>query len=589
VASLTAGINSPSLRAAPQAENSQFLPPTTRAADVAALPTPDPYFQPKLQDETPPAKTGRSSGWDRPAPTPGSNQVLAERSQAANSPGTSSHSQGKSLWEPPRTPVRATLSNEPVASSIIRTIEKELDSVSTPGKPADISQAKDYTADLSQLRRQQASVSNASNPSSNSGLNSGLNSTPEPSRPGLPTGSAAISESQLSGDRDFSAGNSPAGNGQFDPVSSAATPPSPIQPFVSSEAPNSNSAQSLERGEVRGFSVRPESAQVSVSTSSPSTPPRPFEPTRLLAIVGNEPIFLGDLMFEINQLFDKYMPNAPQSVREREMKKAIPNLLNRHVESTMLYVDTLKKLPEQVDINKVLEQAGKEFDESAMRDLMSGLGADSPAELDAILRMQGTSLRKVRLNWSKEQITRFFLFQELTDKSEITHQQLLEEYNKNRQDYFVPAKARWEEIMIRFSRTASRQEAERMIVDLGNKIVFGANFATVAQSSSHGFTAENGGVHNWTSKGALVHQALDDAIFKEPIGELSDKIQTSDGYHIIRVLERTEAQYKPFTEAQVEIKERLREKQRQKGFEQYLNRVKNDIEVEYFFFESDDD
>ena len=95
------------------------------------------------------------------------------------------------------------------------------------------------------------------------------------------------------------------------------------------------------------------------------------------------------------------------------------------------------------------------------------------------------------------------------------------------------------------------------MVELGNQIVYGANLPAVAKKSSHGFMASEGGQHDWTSRGALVLKEIDEAIFTLPIGELSDIITTRDGYHVVRVIERTKASHKPFLEAQVEIKEKI--------------------------------
>jgi parvulin-like peptidyl-prolyl isomerase len=211
--------------------------------------------------------------------------------------------------------------------------------------------------------------------------------------------------------------------------------------------------------------------------------------------------------------------------------------------------------------------------------MMKEAGIKSLADFDAYLRLQGTSLRKLRLHWSKDQLTRYFMSQELEFDKEVSHRELLEEYQKNRASYAIPAKARWEQITVRFDKTASREEAERMLVEMGNKIVYGANFASVAKKGSHGFTASNGGLHDWIGKNELASKELDKAIFSEEIGKLSDKIETAEGLHIIRVLDRTEDSYTPFVDAQVKIKEELLNKKRAEVFEKHLAELRQEIPV----------
>ncbi len=308
----------------------------------------------------------------------------------------------------------------------------------------------------------------------------------------------------------------------------------------------------------------------------------PFEPTKLVAMVGNEPIFVGDMLFEVNQLVEKFMPTAPQSIKNEEIKKIIPKLVPKYVDAKLLYIGTLRKLPAEADVNKILEQAGKEFDENAMGKMMESAGLKTSAEFDAQLRAQGSSLRKLRLSWSQDQLTKYFLSQQLAVDTEVTHQAMLDDYQKRIAEYSVPARARWEQVMIRFDRTESRSEAEKLLVEMGNQIVYGANFASVAKKGSHGFNAAGGGQHDWTSQGSLVLTQLDQAIFSLPIGELSEKIETTDGFHVVRVLERTDATHKPFLEAQVEIKQRMLDEKRNAAFEKHLKKLRQEIQVEYF-------
>ena len=95
--------------------------------------------------------------------------------------------------------------------------------------------------------------------------------------------------------------------------------------------------------------------------------------------------------------------------------------------------------------------------------------------------------------------------------------------------------------------------------------------------------ASKGGQQDWTSRGALVLKEIDDAIFTLPIGELSDIIETPDGYHIIRVLERTEDNHTPFLEAQVEIKKRILDEKRKAAFDDHIAKLRKEIPVEYPF------
>ncbi len=310
-----------------------------------------------------------------------------------------------------------------------------------------------------------------------------------------------------------------------------------------------------------------------------------FEPGQVLALVGGHPIFVGDLLLETNQMIQQFMPQAAASIKEQERKKLIPKMLPKYVEEKILYVGVVQSLPEGSDVEQVLTQAEEQFDKSALPEMLKSSGLKSQNELDANLRAMGSSLRQHRKRWAEEQITKFFLGQQLRANNEITHQQMLKVYRDNIEDYEKPARCIWEQIVIRFDRSTSREAAEKSIVALGNNLVYGGNFSAVAKASSHGFKASGGGRYDWTTKGSLASKKINDFIFNAPIGDLSDIIETQNGFHIVRVVERTEATRTPFLEAQTEIKKQIKSTRGSEAYREHLAKMKKLIPIEYFLNE----
>ena len=322
-------------------------------------------------------------------------------------------------------------------------------------------------------------------------------------------------------------------------------------------------------------------SQASFNSTLPN-PGKTFQPSQVLAIVGTEPIFAADLMLEMNQLVEQFMPTAPKEVKQQQIPLLIKRLLPKYIEQKLLLVDTIRQLPEEVDFEEIVEQAVKEFDNNAMEKMMEGFGATSTAEFDAILRAQGSSLRKLRRSWSIDQLVRYFLSQKMEIDSEVSHGEMLQYYRDHIEEYDFPAKARWQQVMIKFSSTGSFSKAQERIVEIGNQIVYGASMEAVAKKESNGFKSATGGIHDWTTKGSLVHPSLNDAIFSLPTGVLSDVIETSDGLHIIRVIERTDAGAKPFRDAQVEIRKKLEEEKREAAVADHIAQLKKEIPVEIY-------
>lgn len=307
-----------------------------------------------------------------------------------------------------------------------------------------------------------------------------------------------------------------------------------------------------------------------------------FEPGRVIALVGGEPIFVGDMLFEANQIIESKIPQAPESAKSIQRKRLLKMLTKKFVDQKLLYVDAMGQLPEEASIDDLVKQASGIFNEQVLPNMIEKSGVKNITEFDGNLRVQGSSLRQVRLTWARDQLARQFVQQRLNIDQAVSHQEMLDDYLANKEKYAVRARSKWEQVMVRFDKHESRAAARNKLSELGNQIIYGASLKEVAKKSSDGFRASSGGQHDWTGKGALVLKEIDKAIFELPIGELSDIIESRDGFHIVRVIDRNEASYTPFTEAQLEIKERIKNDKINAAFEEHLKAVRERVPVEYF-------
>ena len=305
-----------------------------------------------------------------------------------------------------------------------------------------------------------------------------------------------------------------------------------------------------------------------------------FAPGQTLALVGGYPIFVSDMSVEMSALIKQFLGGAPKHVIDQQRPVLIRKLLPKYVDSKLMYVDVIQNLPKEANLEKIFESASKQFDENVLPIIMEQSGAKSAAEMDALLRAQGSSLRLMRKSWSENELTKFMTREKIETDPEITRKELLDYYQDNRSEFEVVAKAKWEEIMVRFSKFPDKLNAKKAIAEMGNKIVGGANFQAVARKESHGLNAAEGGQYDWTVKGSLVSTELDKAIFDLPLNHLSEIIETKLGFHIIRITERQEAGITPFTEAQPEIRKKLVEQKQEQVFREHLESLRKKIPVE---------
>ncbi len=312
-----------------------------------------------------------------------------------------------------------------------------------------------------------------------------------------------------------------------------------------------------------------------------------IQSSQIVAIVGNEPILAGDLLGRINEALQPYIGKAPEKELEAKRWELIEQLLPSSIEAKMVYLDFVRKMkPEQ--IAGLRANIYSQFDEKQLPDLVKKAGVRNVTELEAKMRAVGASLDKTRRLFFEQVAAREVIRRGGEIDRDISPAELLSFYRERLDDYKIEAKVKWEQLTVKSPPRASAEERQRARLRLGkmgNAVVDGAPFATVAERDSQGPTAHEGGKHDWTRQGSLVSRKLDGQIFSLPIGTLSKIIEDDTGFHIVRVIDRENAGHIPFTEAQAGIREQIIQEARDAKIAEYLADLKERTYV-WNYFES---
>ena len=300
----------------------------------------------------------------------------------------------------------------------------------------------------------------------------------------------------------------------------------------------------------------------------------PLKDCEVLARVNSQVILSCELSWEVEMLLDQRLSQMSDVQRDQipteELKlvkeKLTEQLLMSRLELALFYADFRSRNP-QADVTKIEESLSSLFITKELPEMMQRVGAKDVRELEEKLIKYGTSLEERRQDFYRKMIARSWLTETIEFEKEVTHDQMLEYYKEHQADYAKPNRSRWEELMVSFDRYPSKRDAYAAIAKLGNQVYQDAAkkpakeacFTEVAKASSQGVTASEGGIHKWTTKGALASKKIDTAIFTLKPGELSPIIESPFGFHIVRVLEREEAGLVPFAKVQAEIKSQIRD------------------------------
>jgi len=154
---------------------------------------------------------------------------------------------------------------------------------------------------------------------------------------------------------------------------------------------------------------------------------------------------------------------------------------------------------------------------------------------------------------------------------QVTHDELSSYYNQHRDQYRVAEQAKVSHILIKAPLPGPDgkvdgkgvAEAQRRAEDLLKQLKAGAKFEELAKKYSEDpGSAKEGGSLGWIGKGRTVPE-FEKAAFSLPIGQMSDLVKSSYGFHIIRVDDRQDAHMKTLEEVRDQIEPILKQQKAQ--------------------------
>ncbi len=276
----------------------------------------------------------------------------------------------------------------------------------------------------------------------------------------------------------------------------------------------------------------------------------------------------------------------PKDEFKHQRKLLMKQALKSVVDTKLLYLDFLRQLPDdkrEEALANIQERVNEAFHNSQVPEALKKNKLKNAAEYDAFLRRFGSSLDKERRTFMERMMGKEMVRRNVRFDRNVSHQEMLQYYHANAKDYELPARAKWERLTVRFDRFPSKYDAWQEITEMGNSVMRNAPFHEVAKRRSHGAGAAKGGFHDWTEKGSLRSEDLDNAIFSLPLNRLSNRIEDDRGFHIIRVVERHDAGKVPFREAQVSIKKELRKASSEKEIAEYIAKLRKQTPVRSIF------
>lgn len=129
-------------------------------------------------------------------------------------------------------------------------------------------------------------------------------------------------------------------------------------------------------------------------------------------------------------------------------------------------------------------------------------------------------------------------------------------------------------IMTQGKSDAEKASAKTKIEGILAEAKAGADFAELAKKYSEDpGSKDNGGLYENFGRGQMV-KPFEDAAFSVPVGQISGVVETTFGYHIIKVIDRKK-ETRTFDEVKPELEARLKQSQQGKVVQDYIQGLKD--------------
>lgn len=306
--------------------------------------------------------------------------------------------------------------------------------------------------------------------------------------------------------------------------------------------------------------------------------------------VGNEIITTVEIEAPLEQLQHYLKQEFRGEALQEKMIMAREEHVKKLIEGKLLLLEARQQKIEIPDA-MVKENAEKEIEQ-----LKSKFPSEEAFRKQlAIEHLNEYELLRQREKLVRENLMRQKLLQqklqEFKTGAEISDETLKEYYEKNKEKFHSPGRARIKQIYVERPSTnlsnddfmVKDNQAQAKISEARRLLQQGRTFAAVAsQYSEHKLSAERGGDIGWIEAGDLGFPELEKAIFKQlALGALSDVVDTARGYFLIKVMDRQDGQTIPFEEVRGRIRQSVMAEGSEKRYNTWIESLKDNYKVVY--------
>ncbi|HEX41334.1 MAG TPA: hypothetical protein ENN81_04650 [Phycisphaerales bacterium] len=223
--------------------------------------------------------------------------------------------------------------------------------------------------------------------------------------------------------------------------------------------------------------------------------------------------------------------------------------------------------------------------------------AEVDAELGVLARAYGMTMEQLRAQAQqlgqsfesmRDQARKLRSYMKLAQAenpglTDVNDAEVLKYYEDNKDRFGTPEQVRASHILIKVEPTdndAVKQQKRAKAEELLKQVKEGGDFAELARAHSDCPSSTRGGDLDFFARGAMV-PPFDQAAFALETGQVSDIVETSFGYHIIKATDHKEGSTPALEDVKAEILENLKSSKERKLLRAYIDKARASATITY--------
>lgn len=294
--------------------------------------------------------------------------------------------------------------------------------------------------------------------------------------------------------------------------------------------------------------------------------------------VDEQTITAGEVILPIaDQVSDIAVISDYNTFRAKVAPVVERQLINK-ITDVLLYNQAKKTAPENVDdmLEKVVEAEVNKF--------VARYNGDRALAQEALRKMGMKDWGEFRKYQRRFILTQSYISEKLDNDKPITHAQMLEYYENNKQELFSWAGTFSFMLIDLPYEQANRDKVKETVDTVYDKIDQGTPFAELAREYSKGHRGEIGGLWEDVSLNSLAqpYDMIEKSAKQMSPGDISKPIDTGSRFFIVKLVEYVEPGVEPFEKVQGIVEESIRFQRKRDNFNNMVAKLMDQAQIGNF-------